>query len=115
MLSAPGLFQQILIEGAHTIQQQADVSTRVISECVTALWRQPGIVLEGLLLKPQMAIPGCDAPGGPPSPSNVAHHTLAMMRRYKPFRRLGAPGGPPSPSDVAHHTPAMMRRYRTLY
>ncbi len=71
---------QVLIEGVHTIQQQADVSRRVISECVAALWRQPALSLEALLLKPQMALPGCDAAGQPPPPADVAAHTLSVIR-----------------------------------
>lgn len=69
-----------MIEGDHTIQQQADVSRRVISDCVAALWRQPGVALEALLLKPQMCIPGSDAGGPMPAPEDVASHTLAVMR-----------------------------------
>lgn len=75
---------EVLIEGTHTVQLQADISSQVISECMAALWRQPGIHLHELLLKPQMAIPGTDASSGSPSPSDVAHHTLDVMRKCVP-------------------------------
>ena len=82
---------QVLIEGAHTIQQQADLSRRVISECVAALWRQPALSLEALLLKPQMAIPGCDAAVPLPPPADVAAHTLSVMRWYPPHLLFSSP------------------------
>lgn len=72
---------EILIDGDHSIQTSADVSQRVISACVAALWQQPGISLEATLLKPQMCIPGADWPGPAPAPAEVAEHTLRVLKR----------------------------------
>ena len=72
---------EILIDGDHSIQTSADVSHRVISACVAALWQQPGICLEAVLLKPQMCIPGADWVGPTSAPAEVAEHTLRVMKR----------------------------------
>lgn len=73
---------ELLIDGDHSIQTFADTSARVIAGCVAALWRQPGLSLDAVLLKPQMCIPGADFQGEKPSPGTVAEHTLRVMRRW---------------------------------
>ena len=73
---------ELLIDGDHSIQTFADTSARVIAGCVAALWQQPGLSLDAVLLKPQMCIAGADFEGDKPSPKTVAEHTLRVMRRY---------------------------------
>ncbi len=80
---------ELLIDGDHSIQTFADTSARVVAGCVAALWQQPGLSLDAVLLKPQMCIPGADFQGEKPSPEAVAEHTLRVMRRY-PERRDNA-------------------------
>ena len=77
---------ELLIDGDHSIQTFADSSARVIAGCVAALWQQPGLSLDAILLKPQMCIPGADFQGDKPSPETVAEHTLRVMRRCPGFR-----------------------------
>jgi fructose-bisphosphate aldolase class I len=86
---------ELLIDGAHDAAAFELASARVISATVAALWRQPGIALDGLLLKPQMICPGSEwrpsssspssAAGGLPiSPEEVAARTLRVMRSTVP-------------------------------
>ena len=77
---------ELLIDGDHSIQTFADTSARVTAGCVAALWQQPGLSLDAVLLKPQMCIPGADFPGDKSSPETVAEHTLSVMRRYSDYR-----------------------------
>lgn len=46
---------EVLIDGPHGSAVFAEVSERVISQCVAKLW-QHNVLLEGCLLKPQMII-----------------------------------------------------------
>lgn len=45
---------------------------------------QQNVSLEGCLLKPQMVIPGAEYAGPRPPAEDVAHHTLALVRRVVP-------------------------------
>lgn len=74
---------ELLIDGEHDQAAFAAASERVISACVAQLWRQ-GVLLEGMLLKPQMILPGADYTGARPTPDQVAQETLRVMRRCVP-------------------------------
>jgi len=52
---------EVLMDGDHTIQKCEDVSTRVLL-AVFAKLREKGVDLEGMLLKPNMVLPGKDCP-----------------------------------------------------
>lgn len=43
---------------------------------------QEALSLEAVLLKPQMCIPGSEYTGAKAAPSEVAQHTLNVMRRW---------------------------------
>jgi len=94
---------ELLIDGKHDAAAFEAASARVISSAIAALWRQPGASLEGLLLKPQMVVPGSEwrpscaaGPGAaaaaaagvggglPISPDEVAARTLRVMRACVP-------------------------------
>lgn len=84
---------ELLIDGAHGAAAFETASARVISATVAALWRQPGMSLDALLLKPQMVCPGSEwrssATGGPSGPAGVssdevAARTLRVMRGTVP-------------------------------
>lgn len=47
---------------------------------MAALWRR-GVLLEAVLLKPMMVMPGADHSGPRASPAEVAHTTLRVLRR----------------------------------
>lgn len=100
-LLCPIVEPELLIDGAHDAAAFELASARVISATVAALWRQPGVSLEGLLLKPQMVCPGSEwrppsspAPSASPSaaaagglpitPEEVAARTLRVMRSTVP-------------------------------
>lgn len=74
---------ELLIEGTHSIETSKHAAQRVLHACVAALWHE-GVLLEGVLLKPQMVIPGSQWQGLPPSPEEIAIHTLDVMYRCPP-------------------------------
>jgi fructose-bisphosphate aldolase class I len=87
---------ELLIDGAHNAAAFEAASARVMSSTIAALWRQPGVSLEGLLIKPQMVVPGSEwkpPPGTsaglglgglPIAPDEVAERTLRVMRATVP-------------------------------
>jgi fructose-bisphosphate aldolase class 1 len=56
------------------------------SHRMRSLARAQGATLEGCLLKPQMVIPGADAPADArkAAPAEIAAHTLSALRRVLP-------------------------------
>jgi fructose-bisphosphate aldolase class I len=67
--------------GTYTIEQNAYWSERIYSH-VMRLLNEYDVCLEGILLKPNMIIPGLDAP--PASPADVAKWTTRTMLRTIP-------------------------------
>ena len=61
------------------MQASEAAATRVFRACVSALW-QHGVILEAMLLKPQMIIQGSDS-GHSASPQEIATATLRVLRR----------------------------------
>jgi fructose-bisphosphate aldolase, class I len=92
MALCPIVEPELLIDGAHDAAAFEAASARVISSTVAELWRQPGVSLEGLLIKPQMVVPG--AQWQPPTPVG---------------RGLGWGGLPITPAEVAERTLRVMR------
>ena len=76
---------EILIEGDHSIEKSAAVAEAVLSACFQALTAE-GARLAGLLLKPQMIIPGSEYQGPKPSCMDIAEHTLRVMHKYVRIR-----------------------------
>ncbi|GMH40656.1 hypothetical protein BSKO_08560 [Bryopsis sp. KO-2023] len=74
---------EVLIDGSHGIAKFCDVHERVLSTCVSHMWKQ-GVCLEGCLLKPQMMINGTEFEGPRASKGEVAECTLRVMRRCIP-------------------------------
>jgi fructose-bisphosphate aldolase, class I len=76
---------ELLIDGQHTLEQAQIASAQTLQATIAALWRQPGISFDGLLLKPQMVVPGGDCPNhNKPSPESVAIYTVDVMRQVVP-------------------------------
>ena len=71
---------EILIDGDHDIDASAAAAELVLTACFQAL-RKEGAHLQGLLLKPQMIIPGSDCPGPKPNSRAIAEYTMKVMRR----------------------------------
>jgi len=73
---------EVLMDGPHTIETCEDVTTRTLEATFEALFRQ-GVLLEGMLLKPNMVLSGstCDVQAGVDA---VAEATLRCFRRVVP-------------------------------
>ncbi|KAI3423022.1 hypothetical protein D9Q98_001374 [Chlorella vulgaris] len=67
--------------GAYSIEETAYWSERVYSH-VMRLLNEYDVLLEGILLKPNMCLPGLDAPSA--SPAEVAKYTVRTMMRTIP-------------------------------
>jgi fructose-bisphosphate aldolase class I len=80
-LAVPILEAEVLMDGDHTIDRCDEVTEAVLHELFCALHRH-GVVLEHMLLKPSMVIPGRDQPQA--SPADVAERTVRMLRRTVP-------------------------------
>src|SRR5262249_6204108 len=73
---------EVLIDGDHSLERCAEVSEAVLESVFEALHRHR-VVLEGIVLKPSMVLPGKDRPPKA-SPELVALSTLAVFRRSVP-------------------------------
>src|SRR5215471_7259213 len=73
---------EVLIDGAHTLERCRDVSEAVLHAVFDALNRHR-VVLEGIVLKPSMVLPGKESPPKAP-PEVVARETLAVLKHNVP-------------------------------
>ncbi len=73
---------EVLMDGKHTIERCAEVSEAVLHEVFGALHRHR-VVLEYMLLKPNMVVPGKEHPQ-PATPADVAARTIPVLRRTVP-------------------------------
>ncbi len=98
---------EVLMDGDHTIQRCLQVTEQTLHETFVALYDR-GVVLEGMLLKPNMVVAGkkCAAQ---PTPELVAELTVQCFRRTVP---CAVPGivflsGGQSASQATHHLSLM--------
>lgn len=73
---------EVLMDGGHTIERCAEVTEAVLHAVFAALDRH-GVLLEGIVLKPNMVLPGSES-GRKASPDQVADATLTVFRRAVP-------------------------------
>jgi fructose-bisphosphate aldolase, class I len=73
---------EVLMDGAHTIEESATATGRVLQAVYTELHDQR-IDLPGTLLKPNMVLSGYDAPRRA-APDEVAERTLECLYRHVP-------------------------------
>ncbi|ORC86645.1 putative fructose-bisphosphate aldolase glycosomal [Trypanosoma theileri] len=73
---------EIMLNGTHNIHTCEQVSQHVWSEVIAALHRH-GVILEGIMLKPSMVVPGSES-GITVSAAEVAAHTVATLARVLP-------------------------------
>jgi fructose-bisphosphate aldolase, class I len=73
---------EVLMDGSHTLERCQEVTERALHAVFDALFDQ-GVALEGLLLKPNMVVPGHTCPR-PASVEGVATATLRCLRRHVP-------------------------------
>jgi len=99
---------EVLMDGAHTMARCAEVSEAVLHEVFHALHRHR-VVLEHMLLKPSMVLPGkaCELAAA----ADVAMHTVQILRRTVP---AAVPGvfflsGGQTPSEATANLDAMNR------
>ncbi len=73
---------EVLMDGAHTLERCDEVTSTVLAE-VFAQLNAHHVHLEGMILKPNMVIPGKKSPARA-TPEQVAAATLRTLRRYVP-------------------------------
>ncbi|HTS22772.1 MAG TPA: class I fructose-bisphosphate aldolase [Casimicrobiaceae bacterium] len=73
---------EVLIDGGHTLERCHEVSEAVLSEVFRAL-RRHRVLLEGMVLKPSMVLPGKERPPKA-SAEVVARSTLEVLLRTVP-------------------------------
>jgi fructose-bisphosphate aldolase, class I len=73
---------EVLIDGNHSIERCHEVSTAVLHAVFDALYRHR-VVLEGMVLKPNMVLPGKEHPRQA-TPEQVASATVEVLRRTVP-------------------------------
>ena len=73
---------EVLIDGDHTIERCHEVTDAVLHAVFAALYRHH-VLLEGIILKPNMVLPG-KANARKASPEEVAAATLEVLRRNVP-------------------------------
>jgi fructose-bisphosphate aldolase class I len=73
---------EVLMDGNHTLETAARVTENVLHAVFHELHRQR-VVLEAMLLKPNMVVPGLACPEAA-SPAQIAQATLACLKRTVP-------------------------------
>jgi fructose-bisphosphate aldolase class I len=73
---------EVLMDGAHTIERCEEVTNTVLQTVFDQLFEHR-IVLEGMVLKPNMVISGKKAPNRA-GPEQVAEATLRVLKRHVP-------------------------------
>jgi fructose-bisphosphate aldolase class I len=100
---------EVLQDGTHTIERSAHVTGHVLSAVFTEL-RDQRVVLEGMLLKPNMVLSGYEA-SARAGVEDVAAATLRTLRRHVPAAVPGVVflSGGQSDEDATAHLDAMNR------
>jgi fructose-bisphosphate aldolase, class I len=73
---------EVLMDGSHDIQRCEDVTSWVLSEVFEALYTAD-VALEGMILKPNMVVPGKKCPTQN-SVAEVAERTVKLLKRHVP-------------------------------
>lgn len=104
---APIVEPEVLMEGTHDLEHSAQVTQDTLAAVFSEL-KKARVALEGILLKPNMVLPGYQSPQKA-SVSEVAEATLRVLRRVVP---PAVPGivflsGGQSPEQASVHLNAM--------
>lgn len=78
----PAVEAEVLMDGSHSLERNRDVTENVLRTVFDQLYEQ-GVVLEGLLLKPNMVLPGLQG-AEQPSVDVIADETVACLLRAVP-------------------------------
>lgn len=73
---------EVIMDGSHSLNRCAEVTEEVL-ETVFERLRDQGVTLEGMILKPNMIVPGLSCPEQP-SPDEVADATVMCLLRTVP-------------------------------
>ena len=106
----PVVEPEVLMDGAHGIERSEEVTEATLTRVFSEL-RRCGVVLEGIVLKPNMVVAGHDCPRQP-EVGEVADRTLRVLRRVVPAAVPGIAflSGGQSDERAAAHLDAMNRR-----
>ncbi|MFZ4766014.1 MAG: class I fructose-bisphosphate aldolase [Roseimicrobium sp.] len=102
---------EVLMEGAHTLEQCSAVTEEILHGVFDALYAQR-VLLEGLILKPNMVLPGIACPMQP-GINEVADATVTCLIQIVPAAVPGIAflSGGQSPDLATEHLQAMNRRF----
>jgi len=102
---------EVLMEGAHTLEQCSAVTEDVLHCVFDALYAQR-VLLEGMILKPNMVLPGTDCPTQS-GINEVADATITCLLQVVPAAVSGIAflSGGQSPELATAHLNAMNVRY----
>ena len=102
---------EVLMDGAHTLARCAEVTERTLHAVFAAL-REQGVRLEGMLLKPNMVVPGLACPRQATA-DEIADATIACFRRAVPAAVAGIAflSGGQSAQDATARLNAMNARF----
>jgi fructose-bisphosphate aldolase class I len=94
---------EVLMDGAHSIDRCAEVTERVLQTVFGQLFDQR-VLLEGMVLKPNMVISGKKAANRAP-PQTVAEATVRVLKRHVPAAVPGIAflSGGQSPAEATLH------------
>jgi fructose-bisphosphate aldolase class I len=108
----PVVEPEVLMTGEHTLQRCADASARVLHEVFEQLHVQQ-VLLEGMVLKPNMLLPGLDS-GHQNSLDEVAEETVTSLLRSVPAAVPGIAflSGGQSAQLASSRLNAMNRRFK---
>ncbi len=112
----PVVEPEVLMAGDHTLQRCAEVTAQVLHEVFAQLHLQR-VLLEGLLLKPNMVLPGlaCADQGDQGTVDDVADATVTGLLRAVPAAVPGIAflSGGQSPELASARLNAMNRRFKS--
>jgi fructose-bisphosphate aldolase, class I len=100
---------EVLMDGAHDIQRCEDVTSWVLSEVFEELF-VADVALEGMILKPNMVVPGKKCPTQN-SVAEVAERTAKLLKRHVPSAVPGIAflSGGQNDEEATAHLSAMNR------
>jgi len=104
---APIVEPEVLMDGAHTLERCEEVTNLVLDRVFEQLFAAR-VFLEGMVLKPNMVVPGRKCPQKA-SPEQVAEATLRTLRRRVPSAVPGIAflSGGQSPVEATQHLSLM--------
>jgi fructose-bisphosphate aldolase class I len=104
---------EVLMDGDHTLQQCAQATEATLHEVFSQLDRQR-VLLEGMILKPNMVLPGKDCPTQA-GVEEVADATMSCLLRAVPAAVPGVAflSGGQAPALASAHLNAMHVRWRS--